>query len=141
MPGLDRRLVEHRLPIKDEFRPFKQPPRRMSNEVIPKVKEEIERLLMAGFIRTARYVEWLSTIVPVMKTSGKIRLCIDFRKMNLASPKDEYPMPMADLLVDAAALLEILSFWDGHYGYNQIVIAKEDVSKTALRRPGSIGTF
>ncbi|GKU90944.1 hypothetical protein SLEP1_g4883 [Rubroshorea leprosula] len=71
-------LVEHRLPIRPDFKPFKQPPRRMSLEVTLKVKEEIERLLK----------------------NGKLRICVDFRNLNLATPKDEYPMPIADLLVD-----------------------------------------
>ncbi|GKV39528.1 hypothetical protein SLEP1_g47286 [Rubroshorea leprosula] len=66
MLGLDRNLVEHRLPIRPDFKPFKQPPRRMSPEVTLKVKEEIERLLKVGFIRTSRYVEWLSNVVPVV---------------------------------------------------------------------------
>ena len=94
------------------------------------VKEEIERLLQAGFIRTARYVEWLSNVVPVVKKNGKKRVCIDFRNLN-TSLKDEYPMPVADLLVDGAAKHEILSFMDGHSGYNQIEIAEEEISKTA----------
>ena len=67
MPELDREVVEHRLPIKPKFRPFQQPPRRMSKEVELKVKDEIEKLLKAGFIRPTRYAEWLSNIVPVMK--------------------------------------------------------------------------
>ncbi|GKV18516.1 hypothetical protein SLEP1_g28883 [Rubroshorea leprosula] len=103
MPGLDRNLVQHRLPIREDFKPFKQPPRRMSPEVTLKVKEEIERLLKVGFIRTSRYVEWLSNVVTVVKKNGKLRICVDFRNLNLATPKDEYPMPIADLLVDGAA--------------------------------------
>lgn len=59
MPGLDRSLVEHQLPIKDEYRPYKQPPRRLSPEWMGKIKEEIERLLDAGFFRPIRYAEWL----------------------------------------------------------------------------------
>ena len=96
MLGLDRSLVEHQLPIKPGFKPYKQPPRRMANEVILKVKEEIERLLKAVFIRTARYVEWTSNIVPIIKKNGKLRVCIDYRDINRATPKDEYPMPIAD---------------------------------------------
>ena len=61
--------------------------------------------------------------------------------MNNATPKDEYSMPMADLLVDGVAGYQILSMMDGHSGYNQIFIAEEDVHKTAFRCPGSIGTF
>ncbi|GKV51961.1 hypothetical protein SLEP1_g58574 [Rubroshorea leprosula] len=100
MPSLDRNLVEHRLPIKEDFKPFKQPPRRMSPKVTLKVKEEIERLLKVGSIKTSRYVEWLSNVIPVVKKNGKLRICVDFRNLNLATPKDEYPMPIADLLVN-----------------------------------------
>ena len=57
LPGLSRKLVEHRLPIKEGFQPFQQPPRRMAPDITLKIKEEIERLVRAGFIRPARYVE------------------------------------------------------------------------------------
>ena len=67
MLGLDRGLVEHRLPIKAQFHHFQQPPRRMSKEVKLKVNEEIEKLLKTKFIRPTRYVQWLENIVPVMK--------------------------------------------------------------------------
>ena len=76
-------------------------------------------MLKAGFIRTTRYVKWLSNIVPVIKKNGKLRVCIDFRYINRATPKDEYPMPIVDTLVDSASGHEILSFMDGHSGYNQ----------------------
>ncbi|GKV39170.1 hypothetical protein SLEP1_g46978 [Rubroshorea leprosula] len=141
MLGLDQKLVEHKLPIAEGFRPYKQPPRRMSAEVTLKVKEEIERLIKAGFIRTCRYAEWLSNVVLVLKKNGKLRVCVDFRNLNLATPKDEYPMPIADLLVDGVARHKILSFMDGHSGYNQIFIADADVPKTAFRCPGAVGTF
>ncbi|CAL9012133.1 unnamed protein product [Prunus brigantina] len=141
MPGLPRSLVEHELKIKEGFRPFQQSPRRFSTEVQLKVKEEIERLLKAGFIHTARYVEWLANIVPVLKKTGASRVCTDYRNLNLATPKDEYPMPMSDLLVDGAAKHMLLSFMNGDPGYNQIFIAKEDVHKTAFRCPGAIRTY
>ncbi|KAL1318352.1 hypothetical protein AAHE18_15G200100 [Arachis hypogaea] len=141
MPGLSRGLVEHQLPLKANVKPVKQPPRRFAPEVVQKIKEEIERLLKAKFIRTTRYVNWISNIVPVMKKNGKLRVCIDFRDLNSATPKDEYPMPIADMLIDSTAGHEILSFMDGYSGYNQIYIAEEDVSKTAFRCPGALGTF
>ncbi|CAL2247925.1 unnamed protein product [Prunus armeniaca] len=141
MPGLPRSLVEHELKIREGFRPFQQSPRQFSTDVQLKVKEEIERLLKAGFIRMARYVEWLANIVPVLKKMGALRVCTDYRNLNLATPKDEYPMPMSDLLVDGAAKHELLSFMDGHAGYNQIFIAEEDVHMTAFRCPGAIGTY
>ena len=113
----------------------------MAPDITLKIKKEIERLVQAGFIRLARYVEWLSNIVPVLKKNGKLRICIDFRNINMATPKDEYPMPVADLLVDGASRYKVLSFMDGHSGYNQIFIAENDVHKTAFRCLGSIGTF
>ena len=72
MLGLNKSLVEHRLPIKPEFHPFQQPPRRMSKEVELEVKEEIEKLLKAKFIRPTRFVQWLANIVPVMKKMGNL---------------------------------------------------------------------
>ena len=76
-----------------------------------------------------------------MKKNGKLRVCIDFRNLNIATPKDEYPMPVADLLVDSAAKSKVLSFMDGHAGYNQIFINPKDTHKTAFRCPSALGTF
>ncbi|KAM3000897.1 hypothetical protein FF2_037258 [Malus domestica] len=141
MPGLDRTLVEHELRIKPGFKPFRQPPRRFSTEVQLSIKDELVQLLKAGFIRTARYVEWLANIVPVLKKNGALRICTDFRNLNLATPKDEYTMSISDLLIDATANHAILSFMDGHAGYNQIFIAEADVHKTAFRCPGALDTY
>ncbi|XP_050207365.1 uncharacterized protein LOC126656791 [Mercurialis annua] len=141
MPGLSRKLVEHRLPIKPEFQPYRQPPRRVSKEVELKVKEEIEKLCKAGFIRPAKYSNWLANVVPVVKKNGKLRICIDFRDLNEATPKDIYAMPIVDTLIDVTTNHSFLSFMDCFAGYNQIMVAKEDISKTAFRCPGSIGTF
>ncbi|KAI5316275.1 hypothetical protein L3X38_045451 [Prunus dulcis] len=142
MSGLDRQLVEHKLPIKDGYLPVKQARRRMSMDTELKVKEEIERLLKAGFIRPAIYADWLANIVPVLKRkTGAVRICVDYRNLNEASPKDEYPMPMADMLIDGAAHNQMLSFMDGNAGYNQIMMAEQDIHKTAFMCPGHIGAF
>ncbi|KAM2206435.1 hypothetical protein ACFX1S_025818 [Malus domestica] len=73
--------------------------------------------------------------------NGALRICIDFRNLNLATPKYEYTMSISDLLIDAAANHAILSFMDGHAGYNQIFITEADVHKTAFRCPGALGTY
>lgn len=83
MLRLDSKLVEHKLPIKDGFRRFKQPPQRMSQEVTDRINEEIKKLLQAGFIYPIRYVKWLSNIVPVMKKNYKIKVCIDSYNLNM----------------------------------------------------------
>src|SRR3954471_8188605 len=132
MPGLSQQVVEHRLPINPWKKPIKQLPRRFAPEVMEKIKIEIERLLKSKFIRTTRYVEWLANIVSVIKKNGSLRVCIDFRDLNKATPKDEYPMSVAEMLVDFAAGFEYLSLLDGYSGYNQIFIADEDVPKTAF---------
>jgi hypothetical protein len=103
------------------------------------VKKEVERLMDANFIRPCRYVEWISNIIPVYKKNGQMRVCIDFRDLNRATPMDGYPMLVADLLVDAAVGHKVISFLDGNAGYNQIFMAIEDISKTAFRCPGHIG--
>ena len=75
------------------------------------------------------------------KKNGKLRVCIDFRNLNKATPMDGYPMPVADMLVHAAAGHKVISFIDGNAGYNQIFVAEEDVHKTAFRYPGHVGLF
>jgi hypothetical protein len=68
------------------------------------MKEEVDRLLQAGFIQPCRYADWVSNIIPVeKKNTGKIRICVDFRNLNRATPKEEYPMPVVDLLIDSAS--------------------------------------
>jgi hypothetical protein len=142
MTGLSREIIEHRLPIKSIFRPFKQKARTFRPDLLPRIKDEIHRLLEANFIRPRRYAESVSNIVPVeKKESGKLRVCIDFHNLNRATPKDEYPMPIADTLINNAPGNRIISFLDGNAGYNQIFMAKEDASKMAFICLGFIGLF
>jgi len=103
------------------------------------VKEEIEKQLQAGFIQVSDYSEWVSNMVPVPKKNGMVRVCEDFRDLNKASPKDDFPLPHIDILVDNTADHVMLLFMDGYAGYNQIKMAKEDISKTAFTT--SWGTF
>jgi hypothetical protein len=98
-------------------------------------------MLEAGFIRACWYVEWISSVVPMQKKDGQWRVCVDFRDLNRATPKDEYLMPVAEILINAAAGHKILSFMDGNAGYNQIFMASEDIHKTAFRVPGAVGLF
>ena len=104
-------------------------------------KAEITKLIEAKFIRQCRYAEWISNVVPIYKKNGKLRVYIEFRNLNKATPMDGYPMSVADLLVDAAAGHRIISFMDVNVGYNQIFMAEEDIPKTAFRCPGHVGLF
>ena len=122
-------LVELKLPIKPSKKPIKQTPRRFAPEILSKIKEDIERLMRFKFICTTMNVDWIANIVLVIKKNGTLRVCIDFRDLNVATPKDEYPMPVTEMLVDSSAGHEYLSMLDKYSGYNQIFIADEDVPK------------
>uniref|UniRef100_A0A2N9H9A6 Uncharacterized protein n=1 Tax=Fagus sylvatica TaxID=28930 RepID=A0A2N9H9A6_FAGSY len=78
------------------------------------------------------YSDWVANIVPVPKKDGKVRMCVDYRDLNRASPKDNFPLPHIDTLVDNTATNAVFSFMDGFSGYNQIKMAEEDKSKTAF---------
>ena len=92
-----------------------------------------------GFIYPIPLANWDSNIVPIMKKQGTIRVCADYRDVNQAFPKDNYPTPFIDHIIDECAGCEIFSFMDGFFGYNQINILPEDQSKTTFICPW--GTF
>ena len=83
-------------------------------------------------IREVEYLEWLANIVLVKKENGKWRLCIDFIDVNKACPKDSFPLSRIDLIVDATAGQELLSFMDAFSGYNQISMDPDDQEKTSF---------
>ena len=94
--------------------------------------EEVEKLLVAGFIREVYYPEWLANVVMVKKSNGKWRMCVDFTDLNRTCPKDSFPLPRIYQLVDSTADHELLTFMDDFSGYNQIRMNKEDQEKTAF---------
>uniref|UniRef100_A0A2N9FVD9 Integrase catalytic domain-containing protein n=1 Tax=Fagus sylvatica TaxID=28930 RepID=A0A2N9FVD9_FAGSY len=120
-------------------KPVVQPARTFHTEVEAQITQEVKKLLAAGFIKPIQHPRWLSNIVPVKKKNGQIRCCVDFRNLNKACPKDEFPLPNMDLLIDSAAGSTMFSFMDGFSGYNQIRMSPRDAEKTAFRTP--IGNF
>ena len=89
-------------------------------------------MLAAGFIREVHYPEWLTNVFLVKKANGKWRICVDFTDLNKACPKDSFPLPRIDQLVDSTIGHKLLSFMDTFSGYNQIRIAEEDQENTAF---------
>ena len=96
------------------------------------MKEEIQKQLSVGFISVVEYPKWLANVVPVPKKNGKVRVCVDFRDLNKASPKDDFSLPHIDLLVDSTAGNSMLSFMDEFLVYNQILMASDDMEKTTF---------
>ena len=96
------------------------------------INEEVGKLLQAGAIREVEYPEWLANAVLVKKANGKWRLCIDFTDINKACPKDSFPLPRIDLIVDATTGHELLSFMDVFFDYNQISMDPNDQEITSF---------
>ena len=92
--------------------PRKQPPRRLSKEHAEAMREEVTKLKQAGTIKEVFYPEWLANTVVVKKKSGKWRMCVDFTDLNKAYPKDPFPMPKIDQLIDATIGYPRMSFLD-----------------------------
>jgi hypothetical protein len=139
MPGLDPNVTAHYLKIDPTFKPIKQAPRRMRIELEEKIVEETKKLIDAGFIREEETPEWMASIVPVKKKNGQIRICVDFRDLNKACPKDDFPLPETEIIIDHTSSYEVFSFMDGYAGYNQIKMAPEDEKHTVFRT--SIGIY
>jgi hypothetical protein len=137
--GVNIDVIEHSLNVDPSFRPRKQRLRKMSDDKAESARNEVKRLLSAGVIKEVTYLEWLANTVVVRKANGKWRMCIDFTDLNKACPKDEFPLPRIDSLVDAATSLELMSLLDCYWGYHQIWMKKEDEPKTSFITPS--GTY
>ena len=132
MSGIDPTVITHKLNTNPSFKPVKQKRRSFAPERQKAINEEVGKLLQAGAIREVEYPEWLANVVLVKKTNGKWRLCIDFTDINKACPKDNFPLPKIDLIVDATAGHELLSFMDAFSVYNQISMDPSDQEKTSF---------
>ena len=116
MPGIDPDFLCHRLSMDPMVRPVRQRRRKFNEEKRKVIHDEAQKLLAAGHIREIQYPEWLANVVLVQKASGKWRMCVDFTDLNKACPKDSYPLPSIDALVDSASGGKLLSFLDAFWG-------------------------
>uniref|UniRef100_A0A2N9GE01 Integrase catalytic domain-containing protein n=1 Tax=Fagus sylvatica TaxID=28930 RepID=A0A2N9GE01_FAGSY len=129
VPGVDPNYIEHRLNIDPHSKPMQQKARRSAPVHAEAVQKEVERLLQAGAIREIQYPTWLSNTVVVKKKNRKWRVCVDFTNLNQACPKDPFPLPKIDQLVNATAGHDRMSFLDAFQGYHQIALLAEDREK------------
>ena len=105
----------------------------MHPKLEPLIQNEVKKLLDARIIFKVRHLEWVSNLVSVRKKSGEIRLCVDFRNLNRASDKDNYPVPPMEQISQIVLGSELFSILDGFSGYNQVLVAQEYRLKMMFR--------
>ena len=111
----------------------------MHPKLEPLIQNEVKKLLDAKIIFRVRHSEWVANLVPVRKKSGEIKLCVDFRNLNHASDKYNYPVPPMEQILQMVLVFELFSLLDGFSGYNQVLVAEQDRLKTTFRTKW--GTF
>ena len=132
MPGIDLEITQHHIDTHDHIVPIKQKLRRMRTKWLLKIKGEVTKQLKVGFVKPVNQAEWIANVVLVPKKAGKVRMCVDFRDLNKACPKDDFPLPHIDVLVDNTSGSALMSCMDGFSGYDKIKVAPKDMTKTTF---------
>jgi hypothetical protein len=133
MPGVPRELVEHALNVDPKAKPVKQPLRRFDEPKRKAIAAELHRLENAGFIREIKASTWVSNPVIIPRKNTNVqRVCIDYTSLNTHCPKDPFPLPCIDQIINSTAGCARLSFLDAYSGYNQIKLKKEGKEKQLL---------
>ena len=132
MGGVDPTVITHKLNVNPSFKSVKQNRRSFAPERQKAINEEVGKLLQAKAVKEVEYPEWLANVVLVKKANGKWRLCINFTDINSACPKDRFPLPRIDLIVDATAGHELLCLMDTFSDYNHISMDPSDQQKTSF---------
>ena len=132
MSGIDPSVITHRLNVYPSSKPVRQKKRVFAPERDNAIKEEVQKLTLMKFIREVYYPDWLTNVVMVKKANGKWRICVDFTDLNKACPKDSYPLPRIDQLVDSTTGHRLLSLMDTFSEYNLIRMDEADQEKTSF---------
>ncbi|RDX72162.1 hypothetical protein CR513_48397, partial [Mucuna pruriens] len=132
MPDIDPGFMCHCLSVIQGAKLVIQKQRKQGEERRKAEREETNRLLTVGFIREVQYPTWLANVVMVKKSNGRWRMCMDYTDLNKACPKDPYPLPSIDKLVDGVSGYALLNFMDAYSGYNQIRMHPQDEEKTTF---------
>ena len=155
--GISPLICTHRIHLEEDVKSSRQPQRKLNPIMKEVVKKEILKLLDVGVIYPIADSKWVSRTQVVRKKSGVTvvanenneliptrimsgwRVCIDYRKLNVGTRKDHFPLPFVDQMLERVAGHEFYYFLDGYSGYNQIEMALEDQEKTTFTCP--FGTF
>jgi hypothetical protein len=135
MPGIPREVTKHSLDIHANSRPMRQHLRRFDEEKHRVIGEEVDKLLVAGFIKEVFNPEWLANPILVRKKGRKWRMCVDYTGLNKTCPKVPYPLTRIDQIVDSIVGCETLSFLDAYSGYHQIQMKESDQLVTSFITP------
>jgi hypothetical protein len=138
MPGVPRELAEHSLDVSKTAKTVKQKLCRFAKDRKEVIRIEVLKLLAAGFIRECKNPVWLANPVLVPKKTGQWRMCIDYTNLNRHCPKDPFPLPRIDQVVDSTAGSTLLCFIDCYSGYDQIALKVSDQNKTTFITPHGI---
>ena len=135
MSGISPIHASHKLNVAPSANQVRQKARRFHLDRHSIIQTKVDNLLHNGFIKTVKYPEWLANVVVVPKKGNKWRVCVDYTDLNDACPKDSFPLPRIDQIVNASAGHGMLSFLDAFSGYHQIPIHPSDEEKTSFITP------
>ena len=116
MPGIDPEVTCNKLNVGRSANLVIQRARRPTLLHVKAVEEKVDKLLEARAIREVNHPTWLSNTVVVKKKNGKWRVCVDFTSLNKACPKDSFPFPKINQLLDATSGHGWISFLDAYRG-------------------------
>jgi hypothetical protein len=135
MPGIPRELAEHSLDVSKTAKLVKQKLHRFAKDRKEVIRVEILKLLAARFIREFKNPVWLANPVLVPKKTGQWKMCIDYTDLSRHYPKDTFPLPRIDQVINSTARSTLLCFLDCYSGYHQIALKVSDQDKTAFITP------
>ena len=132
---VDSSFIFHHLNVNPSITPKKQQPRRSSKDHSDTVKDEVIKFKQIGAIKEVFYPKWLANTIVVKKKSGKRHVCVDFIDLDKPCPKNPFPMPRIDQLMDATVSHPRMSFLDAFQGYHQIPLALDNQEITDFVTP------
>ena len=135
MTGISPIHASHKLNVAPSAKQVRQKVRRFHPDRHLIIQTEVDNLLHNGFIKAVKYPEWMANVVVVPKKGNKWRVCVDYKDLNDACPKDSFSLPLIDQIVDASAGHGMLSFLDAFSGYHQIPMHPPDAEKTSFITP------
>lgn len=132
-------VIRHTIPLKQDIKTFLQKLRQINPKLSPMIHKELQKMVVAGIIAPTRHSSWCSNLIVVWKKNEGIRLCADFRNLNIACDNDNYPLPNMETLLQKVIGSRIMSMLDDFSDYNQVLVNKEDQRKITCTTPS--GTY